>query len=434
MYKIPFLTVSSPDREGKRRIPWIYVSSTYFAEGVPYIMINSVSVVMYQNMGISKSLIGLTSILYLPWVIKMFWGPTVDLFMTKRFWIILTQAAMAGLFILAALGIHTAAFFIVTLSVFIIMAFVSATHDIATDGFYMLALSQQEQAFFVGIRSLFYRIAMWFGLSIIVGFTGIMMSGGRSVATSWFSALVMCGGVFIILALFHRWYLPRPDSDKSGSEKRNEEDQLSYFEAFRTYFTQKRIAPILAFILLYRLGEGMLTKMVPPFLLDSISEGGLALTNTDISLIQGNAGLAGLITGGILGGWLIARYGLRTCIWPMVFALNLPDVFYIYLAHARPAHAFIYAAIAIEQFGYGLGFTAFTVFLMYIAKEKYKTSHFAISTGLMALGMMVPGMVSGFLQEWLGYYRFFIAVLLFTIPGMLTIFFIPLDNDNTVMQ
>jgi len=424
------LQATGNDLKGQRRFPWLYVPSTYFAEGVPYIIVNTVSVVMYHNMEIPNSIIGLSSILYLPWVIKMFWGPVVDIYLTKRIWIVSAEFTLAGLFFLTALGIPTDIFLAATLIIFTLTAFVSATHDIAIDGFYMLALSKEQQAFFVGIRSLFYRVAMWFGQGFTVILTGWIIASGRGVAFSWISVFILCGVIFLLLAFFHVWYLPYPLEDRSGVKTSDQRKTVSFLDVFKTYFTQKKIFPILAFILLYRLGEAMLTKMASPFLLDNISTGGLGLTNTDVGFVQGTVGLGSLIAGGILGGWLIAKFGLRKCIWPMVFALNIPDIFYILLAQYKPSLAYVYPAIAAEQFGYGLGFTAFTVFLMYISRGKYKTSHFAISTGLMALGMMLPGMVSGFLQEYLGYTKFFIAVLILTLPGMITIFFIPLDNNK----
>ncbi len=431
MASFDYFQSGEPDISGKKRYPWIYIPSAYFAEGVPYVIVNIVSVVMYQNLGIPNSLIGLSSLLYLPWVIKMFWGPVVDIYLTKRLWMIGTQAAMAILFLFSAVSLLSDFFFAATLIVFTLIAFVSATHDIATDGFYMIALKKDQQAFFVGIRSLFYRIAMWFGQGFILIFTGWIIGRGGGIEFSWLMALMLCSVIFLILALFHLWYLPRPVSDTNLSGDKSGETKLPFIDVFRTYFSQPKIFPILSFILLYRLGESMLTKMSAPFLLDEIGKGGLGLTNTDLGLIQGTIGLASLIIGGIAGGVVIAKYGLRKCIWPMAIALNLPDVFYIYLAYAKPALSFVYPAIAIEQFGYGLGFTAFMVFLMYIAKSKYKTSHFAISTGLMALGMMVPGMISGFLQEALGYQNFFVAVLLLTIPGMAAIFFIPVENNDS---
>jgi PAT family beta-lactamase induction signal transducer AmpG len=204
----------------------------------------------------------------------------------------------------------------------------------------------------------------------------------------------------------------------------------NYIHIFISYLRQEKIIPVLCFILLYRLGEAMLVKMDAPFMLDRSEFGGLGLRTSDVGLIKGGFGVLGLIVGGILGGWLISVHGLKKCIWPMALALNLPNLIYVYLAYARPSIQYIYILFAVEQFGYGLGFSAFMVFLMSVCKGKYKTAHFAISTGLMAMGMMLPGMASGYLQKAVGYLWFFIWVCIATIPGMIALFFIPLNQDK----
>ncbi|MFC1730612.1 MFS transporter [candidate division KSB1 bacterium] len=423
---------SETDLKGKRRFPWIYVPTTYFAEGIPYTIVILTSTYLYADMKMPAWFIGLTGFLYLPWVIKMFWAPMVDLYMTKRRWILTTQAIIAVLFVLTAvsLSLSTKIFIPATLTAFFLIAFFSSIHDAATDGFYMLSLTKKNQAFFVGVRSLAYRLAMWFGLGLLLIIVGVLIERGTEPTVSWSFAMGICAAVFLFLAIFHTFYLPRPHSDVQLTGKEYKRSTL-YIEIFKTYFTQPKILRIMGFILLYRLGEAMIPKMVGVFLKTEETGGVLGLSDIDIGLAQGTFGLAGLIIGGLLGGWLIAKFGLRRCIWPMALALNAPNFLYILLAYYKPSFLFVCIVITIEQFGYGIGFTAFMVFLMYIAKGPFKTSHYAISTGLMGLGMMIPMMISGFLQEYLGWLNFFIAVLLLTIPGMLMIFFIPLDNDKS---
>jgi PAT family beta-lactamase induction signal transducer AmpG len=420
-------TSIAADTRGKKRQPWLYIPTTYFAEGLPYIIVNSASVIMYKKMGIPNSLIGLTSFLYLPWVLKMLWGPVVDLYATKRKWILATQLAMAICFALVAAGMQTPMFFAVSLVCFTVMAFISATHDIAVDGFYMLALPEDKQAFFVGIRSTFYRLAMIFGSGVLVILAGTIETSTANIPLSWTTVLGVAGVLFLMLFGFHNFYLPFPAADGKHEKK---DEGVPFIKVFKAYFQQEKIVAIIAFILLYRFGEAMLVKMASPFLLDDLATGGLGLSTQTVGSVYGTFGVASLVAGGICGGMLISKFGLKKSIWPMAFALNAPDLAYMYMATVKPSLPLVYALVCIEQFGYGVGFTAFTVYLMFTSKGEYKTSHFAISTGIMALGMMVPGLVSGYVQEALGYFSFFIAVCLATLPGMATIFFIPMEESK----
>ncbi|MBI4178456.1 AmpG family muropeptide MFS transporter [bacterium] len=412
-----------------KRLTWLYVPTLYFAESLPYFMVNSVSIFMYKSMGVSNTVIGLTSYLYLPWVIKMFWGPAVDLYATKRGWIRSMQILMALAFGVLAVALFSPAYLTLSLIIFTVVAFLSATHDIATDGFYMLALSKDDQAFYVGIRSLFYRLGAIFTTSGIVIWAGRIETSTGNIPYAWSVAAWMAAGTLLALFVFHTFFLPRPPEDVKGLHAESEEG--TYLNVFKTYFQQPGILPVVLFILLYRLGEAMLVKMLVPFLRDPREAGGLGIDTAQVGFIYGTVGIVSLVAGGLLGGWVISRFGLKKCIWPMAIALNLPDAGYVYLAKtAEPAMTAVYAAVGIEQFGYGLGFTAFMVFLMETSKGAYKTAHFAISTGLMALGMMVPGMISGKLQELLGYGDFFILVLALTLPGMLIIPFLPIEETN----
>jgi PAT family beta-lactamase induction signal transducer AmpG len=410
------------------RNPWTFLPTLYFAEGLPYVIINTVSVILYKRMGIDNAHIAFwTSFLYLPWVIKMFWGPLVDIYSTKRTWILSMQLAMSVCMFFLAFSLKTDVFFPLSLSALLIGAFISATYDISTDGFYMLALTEKEQALFVGIRAAFYRLAMIFGSGVLVYLAGILEASTKNIAMSWTVVISISALIFALAFVYHTVTLPVPVADRRRSVQETT-DHASFGEVIRSYFLQRKIGVMLAFIMLYRLGEAMLIKLVSPFLLDPKSAGGLELTTKQVGLVYGTVGILSLVIGGILGGWLISRFGFKRCIWPMVLAMHIPDLFFVYMAYAQPGSDLIYPLVALEQFGYGVGFTVFTVYLMYSANGKYKTSHYAISTGIMALGMMLPGFISGYVQQAVGYKMFFIIVCLMTIPGMLTIPFIPKEG------
>ncbi|MBE9209516.1 AmpG family muropeptide MFS transporter [Nostoc sp. LEGE 06077] len=408
--------------------PWLYIPTLYFASGVPYIIINTVSVIFYKKLGVDNTQIAVwTSLLYLPWVIKMFWGPIVDTYSTKRTWILYTQLAMFCCLGLIAFCLQLPNFFFISLAALTVGAFISATYDIATDGFYLLALSPEQQAFFVGIRSLFYRLAVIFGSGLLVVLAGQLEGYLNNIPLSWTLAIGFSAVVLAILCIFHRFSLPLPDADKPRQLQNT--DKIPFWTIISSYFAQEKIPVILAFILLYRFGEAMLVKFASLFLLDKPEVGGLGLSTSDVGLVYGTFGVISLIAGGILGGLVIAKYGLKRCLFPMALALNLPDLFYVYMAYHQPSLNLVYPLVSLEQFGYGFGFTAFSVYLMYISQGEYKTSHFAISTGIMALGMMLPGIVSGYLQPLLGYPLFFSLVCLLTIPGMIVLFFLPLKAE-----
>jgi PAT family beta-lactamase induction signal transducer AmpG len=410
------------------RNPWTFLPTLYFAEGLPYVLINTVSVILYKRMGVDNANIAFwTSWLYLPWVIKMFWGPFVDVYLTKRKWILASQAAMSLCMFVVAFSLRTQSFFFLSLSALLAGAFISATYDIATDGFYMLALSEKDQAMFVGLRAAFYRLAMIFGTGFLVYAAGMLETSSGDIAWSWSTIMAVSGLIFGSALVYHTFLLPAPAADGVRSAKQDY-DGTSFLDVVRSYLKQEKVGVLLAFILFYRLGEAMLLKLVSPFLLDARAVGGLGLTTEQVGLVYGTVGTLCLVLGGILGGWLISRFGFRRCVWPMVITMHLPDLFFVYMAHAQPGIGFVYPLVALEQFGYGLGFTVFTVYLMSSVNANYKTSHYAISTGIMALGMMLPGFKSGVLQQAVGYKTFFIIVCFMTVPGMLTIPFLPKDR------
>lgn len=410
---------------GRVSSPWLFVPTLYFAEGIPYVIINNVSVIFYKQLGVDNVRIAFwTSFLYLPWVLKILWGPLVDGYATKRKWTIYTQLAMAVCLFSLAFSFQLSSFFLVSLIILAVGAFISATHDIAADGFYMLALEQDAQAFFVGIRSTFYRLATIFASGIVVFLAGQLELNLGDIALSWTMAIAVAAFIFTTIVVFHWLVLPTPTSD--AEQKISVRAIISFYNrTVKSYFSQPKILVVLAFILFYRFGEGMLVKISAPFLLDEAAAGGLGLSTSDVGLVYGTVGTFALVIGGVVGGILIAQFELKKTIWWMAVALNLPNLFYVYMAYAQPTVKLVYLLVALEQFGYGLGMAAYSVYLIYIAREEYKTSHFAISTGIMALGMMLPGSIGGYIQQAWGYPIFFVLVCLLSIPGMLTLLFIP---------
>ncbi len=602
------------------RSAWAWVPSLYFAQGIPYVVVMTVSVIMYKRLGISNADIALyTSWLYLPWVIKPFWSPVVDLFRTKRWWIVIMQllvgAGLAGV----AFTIPVPGFFQYTLAFFWLLAFSSATHDIAADGFYMLGLKEHEQAYFVGIRSTFYRFAMitgqglliilagfietrtglepvrftvradpgteevyrpvsgndiqvvqgmpdngkkrfllteselvisasaipaekadsllrwteqwnidngfmeaerevekrdsWFGRAIsgplgnwlkqtlgiedekaealqgnirligvsvssppdqgeeIVLNTGFQRGDGSirlvrgdrlvfdnsnwdrtawiaiqldpslertaeasfeglsgNIPFAWSVTFFFLAGLFLLFLVYHRFFLPFPGTDKTTVSEKGDSMFSEFFRTFSAFFKKKNIGPALAFILLYRLGEAQIVKLASPFMLDPREIGGLGLTTGDVGLIYGTIGILALTLGGIAGGVVASRKGLRYWVFPMALAMNVPNVVYVFLSMYTPQSMWLISGgVALEQFGYGFGFTALMLFMIHFSEGSHKTAHYAFCTGFMALGMMLPGMISGWVQEIIGYVNFFVWVVLCTIPGFIIIFYLRID-------
>ena len=394
------------------RASWAWVPTLYFAEGLPYVLVVTVSGIMFRQLGISVADVALyTSWLYLPWVIKPFWSPFVDLVKTKRWWLLLTQLILGAGLAGVGLTLNTSDFFKWSLAIMWLLAFSSATHDISIDGFYMLGLDEGEQSLFVGIRNTAYRIAMIAGQGGLLILVGLFERLFGSTVRAWSLGFMIAGGLMILLWLYHSYILPHPVADcttgVSGSNILKE-----FGMTFVSYFKKPYIIPALLFILLFRFPEAQLGKIAPLFLIDSAAEGGLALTTAQVGFAQGTLGVIGLLLGGILGGITLSRFGLKKCIWYMVAAISVPDLVYVYLSWMPTQNmALVSSCIFIEQMGYGFGFTAYTLFLMYFARGEHQTSHYAISTGIMALGMMLPGMISGVLQEHMGYRTFFIWVI-----------------------
>ena len=422
--------------------PWAWIPSLYFAEGLPYALAMSVSLVLYKNLGVSNADIAqYTSWLYLPWVIKPLWSPVVDLLKTRRQWIWTMQLLIGGALAAVALALPTAQFFPLSLVFFWLLALCSATHDVAADGFYLLANTEQQQAFFSGIRNTCYRLATICVTGGLVMLAGQIHQHTGNYAQAW---SVSFGGMAVALlglGVYHWCLLPRPASDQPARQSDSAPPppagragprnfRTEFLLTFAVFFKKPKIVALLLFILLYRLGEAQLVRIAPLFLLDPRSHGGLGLTNQQFGLAYGTVGVLALVLGGILGGWVVSRQGLKFWLWPMLLAIHLPDTVFIWLAYAQPASLhWITAGVAVEQFGYGFGFTAFMMYLIHIARGEHATAHYAICTGFMALGMMVPGYWSGWLQTQLGYQHFFLWVVLATIPSFIVAARLPLEPE-----
>ena len=479
------------------RNPWSWVPSLYFTEAIPYVMVMSVSVMMYKNLNVSNADIAFfTSLLYFPWFLKFLWGPFVDMFKTKRLWTISMQLVVAVALFGIAISLTTSMYWTLTLIVFALMAFGSATHDIAADGLYMLSLEQQQQSSFVGVRSTFYLVATIVGSGLLVVIAG-QLSPAMGFQSAWSIVFVIAGVIFILLFTYHKFFLPYPTVDKGTlSDKKLDPKQLTFLfggfilfagifylafliisnifslfgmispwktiaativlvlvvvilfrtfvatfvekfeksetkndlllpfieflKAFVIFMKKKDIWAILGFLLFYRFAEAQLVKLVQPFLLDPRDKGGLGLTTSEVGIVYGTVGIIALTVGGLIGGYVISKHGLKWWLWPMVIIMHTPDLAFVYLSYYQPTNfLLINAAVAFEQFGYGFGFTAYMMYMIMISQGEHKTAHFAICTGIMALGMMLPGMYSGALQEQIGYPNFFLWVILSTIPGFI---------------
>ena len=404
------------------RNPWLWIPTLYFAEGIPYFIVNNISVVMFKNMGMPNGMLALyTSLLYLPWVIKPLWSPFEDIIRTKRWWIITMQILMTCAMMLLPFMLPegdgaqfaSSPLFYITLGLFWVTAFASATHDIAADGFYMLGLNSNKQAEFVGIRSTFYRLSSIFGQGVLVALAGILERRTADVHLAWKITLVLSAAIFAAVTLYHTWGLPRPASDNRSSNTSAGDILREFRRTFATFFRKKGIFIAMLFMLLYRLPEAFLVKMMNPFLLDSIDEGGLALSTEAVGVIYGTIGVAALTVGGILGGLAAARWGLKKALWPMALSLTLPCLSFVFLAAFQPENLWVTGiCVALDQFGYGFGFTAYMLYLIYFSDGEFKTAHYSLCTAFMALSMMLPGMVAGYIQEAVGYTNFFIFVMI----------------------
>jgi len=404
----------------KKKSPWYWIPTVYAAEGLPNVIVTGVSVVILLQMGLTNTQIALyTSWLQLPWIIKPLWSPFVDIFKTKRWWVITMQMLLGAAFAGVAFTINTGIWFQCFMFFLFLMGFSSATHDIAADGYYMIELDDHQQSFFVGIRNTVYRLAVIFGNGVLVPVAGmIQKASGGKVAFSWMLVFFGVAGLFIAIALYHKFFLPVSDNDKPRDVSAKDTAKM-ILKTLGTYFTRfplKETIVAILFLLLFRFPEALLTKMSPTFLLRPAEEGGLGLSSEQYGIAYGTIGVIGLLLGGILGGIAASRHGVKKWLWPMVLALTLPDLVYVYMSSAYPSSmAIIVSCIFIEQLGYGFGFTALTLYMLYFSAGEFKTSHYSICTGITYLGLMLPGMVSGYLADRLGYHDFFILVMVFCV-------------------
>tara|TARA_R110002050_G_scaffold298901_1_gene463078 strand:+ start:12927 stop:14201 length:1275 start_codon:yes stop_codon:yes gene_type:complete len=411
----------------KDKWAWAWVPVLYFTQGIPYVLVVTVSVIMYKKLGISNSDIGLyTSWLYLPWVLKPLWSPFVDLNGTKRKWFLSMQLIISLAILGVGLTIPSSIFFTTTLACFWMAAFASATNDIASDGYYMLGLTEKKQAFFVGMRSTFYRLAMITGQGLIVILAGFLENYYGDNTKAWSVTMIAAAVLMLILTIANFFVTPKYETSEAIVHVKPE----GFLDVFISFFKKPNIGIALAFILSYRLGESQLVKMAAPFLLDKTSAGGLEYSTEAVGTIYGTVGVIMLSLGGILGGILISKDGLKKWMLPMVLSLNVPNAMYAILALTKTTSIVaVVATVVLEQFGYGFGFAAFLIFLIYIAEGISKTSHYAIATGFMALGMMLPGMISGYIQERLGYGGFFVWVVIAALPALFLLRFIKYPAD-----
>ena len=421
--------------------PWLWVPTLYFLEGIPYFLVNNISMVMFNQMGVPNGEMSFfTTLLYFPWALKFLWAPFVDLIKTKRWWFLTMQFLMLGLAVLtifsipqpdaatiAAMGTEVKLFTGVLIA-FIIMAFASATHDIAADGFYMLALTSGVQAEMIGWRSVFYRLSNVFCNSALIAIPGIIYDwtikqGEANMPLAWQVTMVITAVIFAIMAVWHVFFTPRPDTDKPNGDTSVKDIIVGFGKAFATYFTKPGLWIAILFMLLYRLPEGFLMKMIYPFLLGARDTGGLGLTMQELGVVYGAIGVIFLLLGGILGGFYISRVGLKKAFWWMALAMTLPCLSFVYLSVYLPENmVYIGIALAIEQFGYGFGFTAYMMYMMFFSEGEFKTSHYAICTSFMALSMILPGLVAGYIQEAIGYQNFFWMVIACSVGTFLATF------------
>lgn len=425
-------TVTQQPSRSERWLAWSWIPTLYFASGLPYVVVVNLATVMYKNLGVSNTLnAAYTSALLWPWVIKPLWSPLVDVLGTQRRWILSSQVVIAlGLFAVA-LASPTENFLQLTLAGFWLLAIASATHDIAADGFYMSSMPERDQAWFVGIRSSFYRLSMIVGSGVLVWAAGALASSGVEMSSAWTQVFCACGAFFVGIAFYHRFFLPRPPTPPRDDYRSVTDILRDFVETFVSFFQKPGIALSLAYLLIYRFSEGQLAKMKAPFLLDPRESGGLGLDNQTLGLLDGTIGIALLTIGGIVGGIIVARDGLRRWLFPMALAINLPNAAYVYLAVAQPESiAAIGSAIAVEQFGYGFGFAGYMLYMLQLSRGEHQTAHYALCTGFMALGMMIPMYFSGRLQEWLGYETFFYWVLAATIPSLIITLLAPLRESE----
>ncbi len=397
----------------KSRTPWLWVPTLYLVEGLPYAIVNTIALAVFKDMGVDNGTLGpLTTLISLPWLLKPLWSPFMDIFRSKRWWILLTQFTMWGLLALIAACLPFCTMSVL-LVLFVLVAFASATHDISADGYYMIVLDRTRQSSFVGIRNTFYRGGLVLGQGLLVMLGGVLQKRTGDIPRAWGTVLLISAGLLALIAVYHAFKLPRVDDDTDKREAKTASQICAEFaESFRSFFLKKGVWWAIAFMLLFRLPEALSLNLLYPFFKDGAEVGGLGAGTEMYGLVYGTFGVVALLLGGILGGLYASRCGLRRAMWPMALSLALPCAVYLLMAIFRPTSVWtIGSLIVLDQFGYGFGFTAYTLFMMQFVDGPLKTSHYAICTAFMWLSMKLPALVAGYLQQWLGYTGFFTLVM-----------------------
>ena len=394
--------------------PWRWVPTLYLIEGLPYAIVNTIALAIFKDMGVDNGTLGpLTTLISLPWLIKPLWSPFMDIFRSKRWWILLTQFTMMVTLAVIAFCLPFCSMSVL-LALFVIVAFASATHDISADGYYMLALDRQRQSSFVGIRNTFYRGGLVLGQGLLVMLGGVLQKRSGDVPRSWAMVILICAVLLALVAVYHLFLLPKAAEDQDKRETRSSSAIWAEFgESFRSFFLKKGVWWAIAFLLLFRLPEALSLNLLYPFFKDGAEVGGLGAGTEMYGLVYGTFGVVALLLGGILGGIYASKRGLRASMWPMALSLALPCAVYLFMAIAHPTSVWsIGSLIVLDQFGYGFGFTAYTLFMMRCVDGPLKTSHYALCTAFMWLSMKLPALVAGYLQQWLGYVGFFTLVMI----------------------
>ncbi len=427
------------------RSPISWVPTLYFAMGMPFVVLNMVCVLMFKGLDVSDAQIALwTSIIMFPWTLKPLWSPLLEMYKTKKFFVIVTQIATGCIFGLVALALHLPDFFAVCIALLAVIALSGATHDVAADGVYMATLSNEDQARYIGWQGAFYniaKIAATGGLVMLAGvlikhFTGDVSTLDATAAAiakrqgtvmAWTVIMAVIGLIMVLLGLYNAKFVPADHRDASAERPGFKETMVELGNVFVDLFRKRHIIYYIFFIVLYRFAEGFVMKIVPLFLKADRANQGLGLSEEQIGLCYGTFGAAAFVIGSILAGYYVAHRGLQKSLFSLCCVFNLPFVAYTLLAIYQPESLWLIGGgIVLEYFGYGFGFVGLTLFMMQqIAPGKHQMAHYAFASGIMNLGVMLPGMLSGYVSDWLGYRDFFIFVLVCTIPAFLITWFVP---------
>ncbi len=433
------------ETQQKKHSPLTWVPSAYFAMGMPFVILNMVCVLMFKGLGIEDSQIALwTSIIMFPWTIKFLWSPFLEIFKTKKFFVVATQLISGVGFGLVALALHLDHFFAISIAILAVIALSGATHDIALDGLYMAELSKTDQAKYIGWQGAFYNLAKLIATGLLVYIAGVLINHyEKSGATAqeaalpaWTVIMLACCAILVLLSIWHRIILPSSQKENTAAGRTSADIMKELGEVIRDFFTKKHIWLYIAFIILYRLGEGFVIKIVPLFLKADRAVGGLGLSEQQIGVYYGSFGAAAFVIGSLFAGYYIAHLGLKKALFSLVCIFNIPFLVYTYLAWVQPESIWLIGGgIVLEYFGYGFGFVGLTLFMMQqVAPGKHQMAHYAFASGIMNLSVMVTGAVSGFLSDALGYKIFFAVVMIAVIPVFIMTKFLPFTYPDNAAK